>query len=194
MVNRKIAMSAVSILAAIALMGGTTFAFFTDQASSTNNTFSTGNADLDIAPDTGTGPGGFAETISGPNFTGIIPGETRNFDFWLRNNSSTALGLDLLADISAINPVLDADQEIDNVLLISWNCDTDLDLSLGNNTPTSEFSPRDWLNGGDESVGSLASGTQMFCRMIGRLPSTADNTVAGETVVFDAVYNASQTP
>lgn len=44
--NRKIILSAVSIVTAAALMGGAAFAFFTDAASSNNNSFSSGVFDL----------------------------------------------------------------------------------------------------------------------------------------------------
>lgn len=191
--NRKIAMSALSILGALTIMGGATFAAFGDTATATANTFATGIAALKISQDN-SGPVSFLDTIPGPNFAGIIPGQTKNFDFWLKNESDTAITLNLTADVNAISPLDDPTQDIDNVLLVSWNCDTDLDNDLGNNTPSAEFSPRDWLNGGNASVGSLNTGQQMFCRMSGRLPSTADNTVAGETVAFDVIYDATQAP
>ena len=189
--NKKIAMSLMSITAALVVMGGATYAAFSGSATATNNTFAAGNANLEIAVDNN-GPVAFGPTIAGPNFTGILPGQTKTFDFWLKNTSSDTLTLDLVADVSALNPDPDADQAIDNVLLISWNCDTDFDNSLGNNTPSAAFSPRDWLVGGNASVGSLPSGEDMFCRMIGTLPLSADNTVAGETVAFDVKYDATQ--
>lgn len=48
MINRKIAMSAVSILSALTLMGGSTFAFFSDSGTSSGNTFSSGTIDLHL--------------------------------------------------------------------------------------------------------------------------------------------------
>ncbi len=195
--NKKIVFSVVSIFSALAIMGGATFAAFSDTATTTGNTFATGNADLQVAPDVSGNAGTFVETMPGPTFSGMFPGQTKTFDFWLKNNSTATIPLDLTADISAINPSNDGDQQLDNVLLVSWLCDIDHDNSLGNNTATAEFSPRDWLNGGNASVGSLGPNQQMFCRMIGRLPSSADSTVAGQTVIFDALYGgvqASPTP
>lgn len=97
------------------------------------------------------------------------------------------------ADVDAISPAGDGDQAIDNALLVSWVCDPE-NNGFGDNTPTSEFSPRDWFNGGNAALNNLVQGAQMQCQMIGRLPSSADNTVAGQTVIFDAVYNGVQTP
>ncbi len=46
MINRRIAISSMSILAALSLMTGATFAFFSSSASSTGNTFSSGTMTL----------------------------------------------------------------------------------------------------------------------------------------------------
>ncbi len=44
--NSKIALSAISILASLALVGGATFALFSDVATSSDNTFATGTLNL----------------------------------------------------------------------------------------------------------------------------------------------------
>jgi predicted ribosomally synthesized peptide with SipW-like signal peptide len=46
--NKKIALSSLSIMAALALIGGATFAFFSDTETSTGNTFTAGSLDLQI--------------------------------------------------------------------------------------------------------------------------------------------------
>lgn len=46
--NKKIALSGLSIFAALALIGGATFAFFSDEETSENNTFTAGEIDLQI--------------------------------------------------------------------------------------------------------------------------------------------------
>lgn len=186
-------MSALSIVSALTIMGGATYAAFSGSATATNNTFATGNADLQIALDTGNNTEVFGSNIAGPTFTGILPGQTKTFNFWLKNNSTTPIGLDVTADVSGIDPADDNSQVIDNTLLVSWTCDTNGNNSLGDETPTPEFSPRDWLNGGNASLFlNLGSGVQRFCQMTGRLPSSADNTVAGQSVAFDVKYDGSQ--
>ncbi len=190
--NRKIAFSAVSIFGALALMAGTTFALFDDSATQTGNTFAVGNADLQIAPDVTGNPGTFVETIPGPSFSGMFPGQTKTFDFWLKNNSLAAIDLNILADVTSVVDPVDANDTIDNVLLVSWTCDISGNGSLGDETATSAFSPRDWLDGGDASLGSLIPGEQMFCRMTGQIPSSAGNGINGETVNFGVTYGATQ--
>lgn len=69
MLNRKIAISAISILASLALMGGATFAYFTDTKTSSDNTFASGTLDIDIVQTGGTS--GFIPF----NVTGMQPGD-----------------------------------------------------------------------------------------------------------------------
>ena len=52
MLNKKIALSAMSILASLALLGGATFAFFSDAGTSSNNVFATGTLDLKLSDST----------------------------------------------------------------------------------------------------------------------------------------------
>ncbi len=189
MINKKILVSGLSVVSTLALMGGTAFALFSDTATATNNTFATGNADLQISLN----GEDYDDSIPGPTFTGMFPGDSRTYDFWLKNNSSAAISLNLTSDVSAINPDPDGNQEIDNTLLVSWVCDPEND-GFGDNIPTSEFSPRDWFNGGNASLGSLAQNVELACQLTGRIPSSADGSIAGETIVFDAVYDGVQAP
>lgn len=189
--NKKIAVSAGSILASLTLLGGIAFAVFSDQATATANTFSSGNADLTIAPDTGSGPGTFASSISGASFSDIAPGFSDRFLFWLKNESTSDVDLDLTADVSSVAP---PSSDLGGALLISWTCDTDGNGGLADNTPSSEFSPQDWEAGGNASIGTLTPGEQMICAMNARVPGTATDDISGETVSFDALYDATQTP
>lgn len=191
-INPRIALSIATIGASAALLVGATVAVFTDSVTQDSNTFAVGNGNLQIAPDTVSGPGVFVESIDGPSFNGMFPGQTKTFDFWLKNSSDAAIDLDLVADVTAITDPIDENDAIDNVLLVSWLCDQNGNGILGDETPTSEFSPRDWFNGGNASLGSLIPNEQMFCQMTGRIPSSADDSISGETVIFDVEYGATQ--
>lgn len=187
--NRRIVLSAVSIVGALAVMGGATFAAFTDSATATNNTFATGNPSLLLSADPGGSEPSFLDTIAGPSFSGLVPGDTKIFPFWIKNASDGDVNFDVTGDVASI--VEDAD--LDDALLVSWKCDQSGDNSLADETPTSEFSPRAWLAGGNTSVlMNLAPGVKRYCEMTGRLPSTAGNEVAGETLHFNVIYDASQ--
>lgn len=84
-------MSGFSILSALVLMGAGAYAFFSDVAHSNNNTFSSGNADMQLALDVSNAPGTYGDNITGPSFSGLFPGNSRTFTFWIKNNSSQVL-------------------------------------------------------------------------------------------------------
>ncbi len=195
MINKKITLSALSIVTALALTAGATYAFFTDQATSTGNTFSTGNANLQIGQDTGDeNTVAFGDSYLAPDYSDLTPGFTSNSDFWLRNTSSGTISLNILADltVTAETPGSDATDNLKDNLLISWNCDTDDDGSLGNNTPSSEFSVNQWATGGNADLGTIAPNNAIFCRMTARVPSSATNEIAGDSLSFDGLFDATQ--
>src|SRR3989344_7401322 len=72
MINRKIAISAVSIFATFALIAGGTFAFFTDVATSANNSFAAGSLTLFLDDNNETTPAaGVTDSIQ---LAGLAPG------------------------------------------------------------------------------------------------------------------------
>ncbi|MEN9406935.1 MAG: hypothetical protein RLZZ455_151 [Candidatus Parcubacteria bacterium] len=195
MINRKIAMSAMSILTALSLTGATAFAAFTSQATSTGNTFSSGNANLQIAIDNTGVAGTFAATLTDAfNVTGVTPGYDAVHRFWLKNASLSAISLDMITDISGYVAPDPEDVALADNLLVSWRCDLNNNNSLGDETYTSEFSVKTWFDGGNTPLGSIAQGDEMYCEMRTRLLSSADSSVANGSVDFDVKYDATQTP
>lgn len=206
MMNRKIAMSAMSIIAAMALMGGATFAFFTDTATSQDNTFTTGNADLLIANDLSGVPTGYANDISGVTVTGMAPGTTNIKPFWLKNHSSTDDGMSLTADLTDVNTTSGA--ALAGELLITIQCDADNNgIGIGTDTVEGPKLLTAWSTDAPVSIGSRganqgASNATLFnsdqdelaCHMIVTVDSDADNNVAGQTVSFDGRFDATQVP
>ncbi len=86
MINRKIAMSGMSILASLALMGGATFAFFSDSATSTGNSFAAGNFDLKIGDAAPAASDSIGAVFISNN---MIPGATpTSATLFLRNTGS----------------------------------------------------------------------------------------------------------
>jgi predicted ribosomally synthesized peptide with SipW-like signal peptide len=194
MINKKIAMSAMSIVTVLALTTGATFALFTDTATAEDATFTAGTADLQVGLDTGSeGTVVFADSFPAPDFNNLQPGFTSETDFWVRNNSDTGIDLDVLADLAGLTetPGGDASNDLKNNLMISWNCDTDDDGSLANNTPTAEFSVNDWVTGGNAALGTITANNAIFCRMFARVPETAGNNIQDDSLTFDAVYDAT---
>lgn len=189
MMTTRIGLSLLSIVMALTLMAGATYAFFSDQATTTGNTFSTGNASLEIATHTGSGPGGYGASIEGPTFNNLFPGFSDRSLFWLRNSSTSDVDMDLTADVAATVP---ASGPLGDTLLIKWRCDVDGNGGIADNTFSPEFTPIDWEAGGNAALGSLEQNEQMICEMSFRIPATATNDVAGKTVTFNGIYDGVQ--
>ncbi len=92
MINRKIAMSAMSILTALGMTAGATFAFFSDSATSTGNSFSTGSFDLKIGA---SAPAG-SDTIGAIFLSNaMVPGATPDSSTILLRNTGSIAGNNL---------------------------------------------------------------------------------------------------
>jgi predicted ribosomally synthesized peptide with SipW-like signal peptide len=187
MINRRIIISSLSVITALSLMTGATFAFFTDTASSQGNSFTSGNADLQLAQDVTGNAGTFGNNISGPVLTNLYPGFTGDFPFWVKNNSSANIPLAIKADLSGTQT-----GELADNLYIRWTCDTDGNGSLVGETPTAEFTVNQWISGGDTTLIMLNQNVQRFCQMHARIPNTAGDDIQGDSAVFNADYNATQ--
>lgn len=194
--NPRIALSLASIAAAGALAVGATFAFFSDSTQVLGNTFTTGNADLQIAVDSSNSAGTYGGSIVGVNFTGIEPGFTGQKLFWLKNNSSSTITLDLKSDLANLGGSFHGtDGSLPDKLYVRFRCDSDNDgLGDTEDTVTGEFSVNTWITGGDDSLGSLAQNAQVQCRMEARLDSGAGNEIANGNISFDAIFNGNQAP
>ncbi|MBI2593460.1 hypothetical protein HYW44_02350 [Candidatus Daviesbacteria bacterium] len=82
--NSKIAMSGLSILASLAIMGGATFAFFSDSGTSSGNTFSSGNLDMKLSD----GNQEDQENVTGTWGLNSAPGDTFTGDLRITNTGS----------------------------------------------------------------------------------------------------------
>jgi len=84
MLNKKIALSAMSILASLALLGGATFAFFSDAGTSSENIFSSGTLDMELT-DSDEGP---TDDVSGTWGLASAPGDPFSGDLMIKNTGS----------------------------------------------------------------------------------------------------------
>jgi len=88
MINTKIAMSALSVVTSLALMTGATYAFFSDSATSTGNTFAAGSFDLRLSDNDEFVQDSIASTF---NSTTMAPGANPvTATILLRNSGSIA--------------------------------------------------------------------------------------------------------
>ena len=101
--NKKIFFSGVSILAALALMGGATFAFFSDVGTSSSNVFATGTLDLKLTGANETDQDSVTASFGSSN---LVPGScTGSQTLSLKNTGTVAANH---AEVHASNVVTDA--------------------------------------------------------------------------------------
>jgi predicted ribosomally synthesized peptide with SipW-like signal peptide len=203
---RKVATSFLSIVVVGVALTGATYALFSDTATSTGNTFSTGSADLLISADAlvPDGPDGYGPSIAGASFGNIFPGFTGDKVFWLKNDSNADVALVTTAALLNLGGSNIA--SLPDNLLIMFTCDTDANGLATGNTSTTEKSVTAWIAGPAESLGTIGLNTsaanattqsdqdELLCKMTARLPSSADNTLAGTDLTFDASFVGTQAP
>lgn len=83
-INSKIALSSLSIFAALALVGGATFAFFSDSGTSSANVFNSGTLDMKLTDADQTA----LENVSGTWGLASAPGDTFTGDLKVKNSGS----------------------------------------------------------------------------------------------------------
>lgn len=114
MLNKRIILSGLSIMASLAIMGGATFAFFSDQASSTGNTFGAGSLDLQI--DDSNEPTPVDNVTATFNMPSIAPGDKSSQEISFHNNGTVSIA-EIAMGLTSTNTDPDADaSDIRNVL------------------------------------------------------------------------------
>jgi len=175
--NKKILMSGMSIVASLAMLGGSAFAAFATSASATDSTFSTGTDNLLVSSDNNND---YASSITSP-FTGVNigPGFTKTYTFFLKNDDTNSTdNLDVTASFANGT----GDTGLENALNTQFSCN--------NGANPSAFNVASML-AGQVSLGTINSGAIATCTLTVSLPSTADNSVSGKNVKFDVVFNGA---
>lgn len=167
----------MSIATATTMMGTSAFAAFTTTATAKGNTFSTGTASLLISTDVN---GPFTASITNPfTATGITPGFSQGYTFYLRNDGTDPLSV----TSSFANGVSDA--TLEGVLLTDFECN--------NAANPGAFSVTD-MRAGSVNLGTIGPNEVVTCTVTASLPSSADNSVANKTTSFNALFNGTSVP
>lgn len=172
--NRRIAMSMLSVTAALALMGGSAFAAFTSTATATSSTFSTTNPDLTVSVNGG--PDGSSEP--GPHVTGLIPGTPGATQTFALTNHSTDPSDNL---VTTLQFTLGGGNTLPG-------SDMDFTVNCGGGDITHTFN--EWLSTA-YTIGTVPNSTFLTCTMIPTLHSGVGNSDAGKSAIFDAVFTGS---
>lgn len=127
--NSKIALSGLSILASLAIMGGATFAFFSDAGTSNDNIFNSGTLNM-LLTDSNQGP---TDDVTGTWGLASAPGDTFIGDLKIQNSGSVdadhvELQFDNTITDSLVAPGSTAGIPMDTVIEITvllWDHDGD---------------------------------------------------------------------
>ena len=183
MINKKITISVFSILISLSLMGGATYAYFTDSATSGNNTLATGTLNIDIDQ----GSGIFENSTPVTNWQ---PDEDRYVRFDVVNNGTLPVHLRSFATGEWDIPALD-ENKVKVILVEYWDGSGWADLV---NNPAG-INGLVYFSSDGTSTGTmmpLPAGDRQEFRLTVELDSTADNTYQGRTFNSSVTVHARQ--
>jgi spore coat-associated protein N len=190
--NKQIALSAVSIFAALALMGGAAYAFFSDTATSTGNTFSSGTLAIQLDDENEAGP---LDTVTASIGTGVsaplVPGGTVS-GFISMHNSGTINIAEVKLSATQTTP---STPDLAGVLSItSAVIASDSTCTTGNFDITSSFTTLAALNstGVDMPNSSLAVNETKYLCLTLTMDSNANNDYQGKTIVETFTFEGHQ--
>lgn len=177
--NKKIFFSATSILAALALMGGSTFAFFSSTATSTGNVFASGTLNLLLDDNNEETPA--ATVTSSFGGTNLVPGGSVS-GFVSMHNSGT---IDLAEVHLSGNETVTSSPDLAGKLNItSAKIGTEQTCTTAPVDITGSFTTLAALNSAGLDLPSSAisaSGTKYLC-MTFTFDSGADDTYQGKSI------------
>ena len=180
---KRIYLSILAIVATVALVGGATYAVFSNKATSGPNTFATGNADLKLRHQLDQA---WADSYGGASWGNLYPGWSDSYNVYLKNVSSSPITLKVLPKVDITS--WSTGYLWDNVLMeITW--------SDGSNS-TGEFSLRAWReNASIYLVPTLAQGAEAGPWVVKfSIPTDAGNEISNGSIVFDLIFDGIQTP
>jgi len=177
-INKKIAISFVTIAGVLTAVVGITLAQFSNDASLTGNTLSTGNADLRIGnPSSTTGICGAvnSESIGGIHTSDLAPGQTSEaHPFCLRNASDSPISLNVAGVVTNVSGTLDQ-----GLVTIAINCGSDTVSGALNSFPGS-------------TIVTIGQGVSQLCSITQTLSGTATGSAANSSITYDVVFTGTE--
>lgn len=166
--KKRLIMSLMVIGLVSALVGGATFAWFTDTAVNEGNTFTAGTLKLDFVDD---------ETTLPFNVTNMKPGQSETKSFTLKNDGS--LPMKLKVQVAEVG-----DGILDEVLSVAVKY---------NNQVIFNGSMEQLMNGVEVTGFEFRAGETVTCDVIVTMATTADNTYQGATFEGTVTFTGTQT-
>ena len=190
--NTKIALSGLSIFAALALVGGATFAFFSDEGTSNNNVFASGTLDLKLSDDTTETD---QDTVTA-SFGGINMGPddcTPSQQLRVKNSGSVAgdhIEIAVVNNVTDVSP--DASPDMDTFLrLDTFNYDSNpISITDSNSNGFSDLD--DLKTNGVDDLALANTGSNHNIDLVVCLDDSAGNDIQGDSVDSDWTITLNQ--
>lgn len=187
MINKKIMLSGISIVASLSLMAGATFAFFTSQANSTGNVFNAGTLSVDVVDQNA--DTAFANETLDSNWA---PGDQTLVNFDVRNTGNLPVHLSGAAGGTWGNPTLDVLNKVRVVRVERWNGASWETLMFNASGITGDFYyTNDGATTGTPFV--VNPGERAQLQLTVEFDPTADDQFQGATFTSQIQVNAKQT-
>ncbi|MDP2671683.1 MAG: hypothetical protein Q8P13_04485 [bacterium] len=174
-INKRVAFGFLTIAATLAAVVGITLAVFTDTATLSNNTLSTGDADLQIAEWTGSACGSFASSTPGIDSDDLAPGQEEVLPFCLKNNSDSAISLDITAATSIDSGALDP-----SLVTVALDCGS----GVVSGTLDAPFP--------GTTIVTIAPDAEVGCNIKQTLSGSATNSASNKSIQYDVVFTGTQ--
>ena len=187
---RRIYLSVLAIAATLALVGGATYAVFSDPATSGPNTFATGNADLKIAIDTNKdGAMSAWDNLATPAFperwTNLYPGWEDSYWIYLKNESSAPIDLRVRPKITITS---------ESYWEMRDKIKMEIDWRSGGHS-TKSYPLRAWITPDDNPyLDPVLAPGQVAGPWVVKfsIPTDAGNEIANQKITFDLVFDGIQ--
>jgi len=178
-INKRVAISFITIVGVMSLVVALTIAQFSNNATLGSNSLETGSSNLQIAEVTAS-CGTFSGSISpGILVDDLAPGQSGTKDFCLKNNSESDISLDVTVGSVGIN-LGDLDQSLVN---LSVECAEEGSVSVG-----TVAAPNTSV-----VITTLTHLQEKECVITAQLDASADNEDSSKTLNFDVVFTGTQT-
>jgi len=182
--NRKIIMGVLSIVTALTMVAGVTFALFSAQNTNSGNVFAAGNLALSINTQTPTSTGVFS-------VSGVDPGETTGPQSLNLKNEGSVDASDVVVSSIVVNPTPASPNLGDKLILKLYKDDGDSVFNLGDSLVGNAVLTAGGWASSSLGFGLNAGASQLLFATI-EFDSTAGNEFQGTSVSFDLVFQANQ--
>lgn len=186
--NTRIAMSGLSIVAALAMMSTSALAAFTATATNTGNTFGTGTLVLNINSGTnGTSTGVFT------NITNFLPGTSSTVQhLLLKNTGSIPMNT---VSVTGVNLADGSDSNLAGTVHLKMWVDADHDGTINGTEAVladKTLSDATWNNLAIPGATIPATTGQLDVAAMLVFPDTTDQTLQGKSVTFSIGFQGNQ--